>query len=88
MRRPKTIQLCGHVIRIDKLPPQGDEKCVGLCMGQEDIIYIEDSLPDAQWNEILWHEALHFIEQTHGLRISHGAIYTISNELNKLGFRL
>jgi hypothetical protein len=32
--------------------------------------------------------ALHFMEQTHGLRISHGAIYTISNELNKLGFKL
>ena len=63
--RPKSIPLAGRVIWVDETPETtlelADDGLTGESNLYEDVIRIRHDLTDAQWDETLLHELLHFV---------------------------
>jgi hypothetical protein len=87
VRRPKALNICGHKVRIGALNEQAESDVCGLCFARDNAILIREDMADDNWYEILLHEILHYIETCQGVKVSHQAIYAISNALAAMGWR-
>jgi hypothetical protein len=87
VRRPKSLVICGHRVKIDALNEQAEADVCGLCFARDNLILIRSDMPDDNWYEILLHEVLHFVETCQGVKITHQAIYAVSNALVAMGWR-
>lgn len=87
VRRPRFVNICGHRVNILAMADQGDNDTVGYCKSRDNKIYIDAGLPDDQWMEILLHESLHYISDTHGLELTEKQVYSISNGVFSMGLR-
>jgi hypothetical protein len=87
VKRPDHIFICGHRVRILPMAEQADDT-VGYCKSRLGEIYLCAELQDDQWTEILFHEATHFISDTHGLGLTEEQVYSLSNGFYSMGLRL
>jgi len=87
VKRLDSIPICGHLVKILPMAEQADDT-VGYCKSRLEEIYICPELPDDQWVEILFHEATHFISDTHGLGLTEEQVYSLSNGFYSMGLRL
>jgi len=84
VKRPTSLNICGHPVKILPMSDQADDT-VGYCKSRLGEIYVCEELSDDQWIEILFHEATHFISDTHGLELTEKQVYSISNGFYSMG---
>jgi len=88
VRRPKSVNILGHNVRILPLPEQADERNVGLASTTAELIYVMETLPDGVWDEILLHEVLHYLSDTLGKDLTEDQVKGLSAGLYQMGVRI
>ena len=88
MKRPTSVNILGHHVPIRPLPEQADDRNVGMASTTAEVIYVEASLPDGVWHEILLHEVLHYLSDTLGKDLTEEQVKGISAGLFSMGVRI
>jgi hypothetical protein len=88
VKRPASVDIMGHKVRILPMPEQGDEKIVGFVDTSREIIYVSTALSDGAWDEVLLHEVVHYISDTSGKELTEDQVKGMSNGLFNSGIRI
>jgi len=76
--RIKNLKICGFDVPITykKLVVEGGDSCLGCCKSDSNSIEIKKGITKQRENEVILHEAFHFISDVHNLDLTENQVNT------------
>jgi F420-dependent methylenetetrahydromethanopterin dehydrogenase len=86
---PETFRLGKNWWRVEFLPPSemaqfnanGRGRVLGLCDGEDRIIYLADDLKGRRLVQTFLHEAIHAVDYDFNIKIPHKLVYALDRHL-------